>query len=150
MVNRTSSGQEYRSSVTSPLRFVFLSFLTLLLVALAACGGSSSTITGALDAASGNEIWPWQDPQPKLQGIDQQPTVYNDTVYISTVPGIGVTSFYQGGQVGVLYALDEQTGNVKWSFNTVKDGNLWGNPQVNSGGGAWYPPDSDNATGPKQ
>ncbi len=242
MVNRTSSGQEYRSSVTSPLRFVFLSFLTLLLVALAACGGSSSTITGtptpqpstgawpqanydysntrntsgssiteqnvnqlgvawnvpvsglqsnvyavdlqtgklkwmkmynaasigpngvaldnnklfvissetsiaALDAATGNEIWTWQDPQPKLQGIDQQPTVYNGTVYISTVPGIGVTSFYQGGQVGVLYALDEQTGNVKWSFNTVKDGNLWGNPQVNSGGGAWYPPAIDTATG---
>jgi glucose dehydrogenase len=264
MVNRTSSGQEYRSSVTGKLRFVFLSFLTLLVVALAACGGTSSTITGtptpqpstgawpqanydysntrntsessiteqnvnqlgvawnvpvsgvsafgalatspvvangvvywqdlqsnvyavdlqtgklkwtkmynalsigpngvaldnnklfvvssetsiaALDAATGNEIWTWQDPQPKLQGIDQQVTVYNGTVYTSTVPGIGVTSFYQGGQVGVLYALDEQTGNVKWSFNTVKDGNLWGNPQVNSGGGAWYPPAIDPATG---
>lgn len=264
MVNRTSSGQEYRSSVTGKLRFVFLSFLTLLVVALAACGGSSSTITGtptarpstgewpqanydysntrntsgssiteqnvnqlgvawnvpvsgvsafgalatspvvangvvywqdlqsnvyavdlktgklkwmkmynavsigpngvaldnnklfvdssissvaALDAATGNQIWTWQDPQPKLQGIDQQATVYNGTVYISTVPGTGITSFYQGGQVGVLYALDEQTGTVKWSFNTVKDGNLWGNPQVNSGGGAWYPPAIDPSTG---
>jgi len=41
--------------------------------------------------------------------------------------------------MGIIYALDEQTGRIEWSFNTVKDGDLWGNPQVNSGGGAWYP-----------
>ena len=108
---------------------------------------SSTASVAALDAKTGNPIWTWQNPQPKLQGIDQQPTVYNGTVYISTVPGTGVTSFYQGGQIGVLYALDEQTGKVKWSFNTVKDGNLWGNPQVNSGGGAWYAPAIDTTTG---
>jgi len=49
-----------------------------------------------------------------------------------------VTSFYLAGGMGILYALDEQTGSVKWSFNTVKDGDLWGHPEVNSGGGAWY------------
>ena len=49
--------------------------------------------------------------------------------------------------MGIIYALDEQTGSIKWSFNTVKDGDLWGNPQVNSGGGAWYPPAIDTSTG---
>jgi outer membrane protein assembly factor BamB len=49
--------------------------------------------------------------------------------------------------MGVLHALDEHTGNVLWSFNTVKGGDLWGNPKVNSGGGAWYPPAIDTSTG---
>jgi glucose dehydrogenase len=49
--------------------------------------------------------------------------------------------------MGILYALDEQTGTIKWSFNTVQNGNLWGNPKVNSGGGAWYPPALDTSTG---
>jgi outer membrane protein assembly factor BamB len=69
---------------------------------------------------------------------------------LSTIPGTGstdITSFYKGGEMGIIYALDEQTGTIKWSFNTVKDGNLWGNPQVNSGGGAWYPPAIDTSTG---
>src|SRR5260370_853270 len=58
MVNRTSSGQKYRSSVTGKLRFVFLSFLTLLVVALAACGGSSSTSTGTPTARPSTGEWP--------------------------------------------------------------------------------------------
>ncbi len=49
--------------------------------------------------------------------------------------------------MGILYAIDEQTGAIKWSFNTVQNGDLWGNPQVNSGGGAWYPPAVDTSTG---
>jgi len=55
--------------------------------------------------------------------------------------------FYSAGGMGIIYALDEQTGAVKWSFNTVKDGDLWGHPDVNSGGGAWYPPAVDTASG---
>ena len=32
---------------------------------------------------------------------------------------------------------------MDWSFDTVRSKNLWGNPAVNSGGGAWYPPAID-------
>ena len=33
-----------------------------------------------------------------------------------------------------------------WAFDTV-EGDLWGHPEVNSGGGAWYPPAVDVETG---
>ena len=49
--------------------------------------------------------------------------------------------------MGIIHALDERTGNELWSFNTVKNGRLWGNPKVNSGGGAWYPPAVDTSNG---
>ena len=103
------------------------------------------TVT-ALDANSGNEVWSANVPGGPAEGIDVPPIVFNGTVYVSTVPGIAA-KFYSGGGMGIIYALDEQTGAVKWSFNTVKDGNLWGHPDVNSGGGAWYPPAVDTASG---
>jgi glucose dehydrogenase len=59
-------------------------------------------------------------------------------VIASTVP-ISVGGIYVGGDHGVVSALDAETGEVVWEFDTVEDG-LWGNPEVNSGGGAWYPP----------
>ena len=34
-----------------------------------------------------------------------------------------------------------------WQFSTVDSKDLWGNPDVNSGGGAWYPPAIDVNTG---
>ena len=43
--------------------------------------------------------------------------------------------------------LDAATGKVRWTFDTVKDGDLWGHPEINSGGGAWYPPAIDERTG---
>jgi glucose dehydrogenase len=110
---------------------------------------SSMQTIAALDAATGAPLWTRQIPFADTQGIDQQLTAYNGTLYLSTIPGTAPSEehFYQGGSMGILYALDEQTGNIKWSFNTVKDGDLWGNPQVNSGGGAWYPPAIDTSTG---
>jgi glucose dehydrogenase len=110
---------------------------------------SSMQTIAALDASTGAPIWSRQIPFPSTQGIDQQLTVYNGTLYVSTIPGTAPKEddFYQGGSMGILYALDEQTGNITWSFNTVKDGDLWGNPHVNSGGGAWYPPAVDTSTG---
>ncbi|HLW00212.1 MAG TPA: PQQ-binding-like beta-propeller repeat protein [Ktedonobacterales bacterium] len=108
---------------------------------------SSMQTVAALDAATGTERWSWQIPQPTSQGIDQQLTASQGTLYLSTVPLTNTTGVYQAGSMGIIYALDEQTGSIKWSFNTVKDGDLWGNPQVNSGGGAWYPPAIDTRTG---
>src|SRR5690606_29256776 len=40
-----------------------------------------------------------------------------------------------------------ETGRVVWSFSTVDSDDLWGHPEVNSGGGAWYPPAVDVQTG---
>jgi outer membrane protein assembly factor BamB len=66
-------------------------------------------------------------------------------VYVSTVP-VNATESYEGGGVGVLWALDAKTGKKRWHFDTVpKD--LWGNPGVNAGGGVWYPPAFDGKGG---
>ena len=43
----------------------------------------------------------------------------------------------------MLHALDAATGEVRWTFDTVESDDLWGNPDVNSGGGSWYPPAID-------
>ena len=45
----------------------------------------------------------------------------------------------------VIY--DQETGEIKWHFDTVDTADVWGNPAVNSGGGAWYPPAVDLRTG---
>jgi glucose dehydrogenase len=66
-------------------------------------------------------------------------------VYVSTVPGVSNENFYKGGSTGVIFALDQKTGKVIWSFDTVDSKDIWGNAQVNSGGGAWYPPAIDTA-----
>ncbi len=112
---------------------------------------SSVQTIAALEAATGTPLWSRQIPSPDTQGIDQQFTAYHGTLYLSTIPRIpsnpSLASQYPGGEMGILYALDEQTGSIKWSFNTVQNGDLWGNPQVNSGGGAWYPPALDTSSG---
>ena len=106
----------------------------------------------ALDSNTGKELWKTtlidiaKDPSQGVNGIDIQTTVYDGLVYLSTVPGnTGV--FYAGGGMGVLYALDQNTGKVVWNFNTIKDTSLWGHPEINSGGGAWYSPAIDVKTG---
>ena len=60
----------------------------------------------------------------------------------ATVP-VSLAGQYQGGDRGVLWALDAQTGKRAWTFDTVASPDLWGDPEINSGGGAWYPPAVD-------
>lgn len=100
----------------------------------------------ALDM-NGKEIWSNTLSTNQNVGIDIQPAVYGNMVYVSTVPGVSNLNFYKGGSVGIIYALNEKTGKTVWSFNTVDTADIWGNPTVNSGGGAWYPPAFDTATG---
>ena len=100
----------------------------------------------ALDAGTGEEIWSTRLSQIPTTGIDIQPAVYGGLVYVSTVPGTGDV-FYAPGGIGVIYALDAETGGIVWEFSTVDSPDLWGNPGVNSGGGAWYPPAIDVETG---
>jgi len=99
----------------------------------------------ALDM-KGNELWSTKMSDNENVGIDMQLTAFNGMVYLSTVPGVSNANFYKGGSTGILYALDENTGKILWSFDTVDSEDIWGNPEVNSGGGAWYPPAIDTKT----
>jgi len=99
----------------------------------------------ALDL-KGNELWSTNLSNNQNIGIDIQPVVYGNTVYVSTVPGVSNENFYKGGSTGIIYGLNIQNGSIKWSFDTVDTADIWGNSKVNSGGGAWYPPAIDTAT----
>jgi outer membrane protein assembly factor BamB len=101
----------------------------------------------ALSLADGRELWSENMSDMQSKGIDIQPTVFNGLVYVSTVPGTSNEDFYTGGGFGTIYALDQNTGNIKWHFDTVDSKDIWGNPRVNSGGGAWFPPAIDVKTG---
>jgi alcohol dehydrogenase (cytochrome c) len=91
----------------------------------------------ALDQKTGKELWKVQLGGP----VDMAPGVNKGKVYVSTVPE-NTSSEYEAGAVGTLWAMDAKTGKKLWHFDTVpKD--LWGEPNVNSGGGLWYPPSFD-------
>ncbi len=100
----------------------------------------------ALNAETGDEIWSTRISEINTTGIDIQPAVYDGLVYVSTVPGTGDV-FYAPGGIGVISALDAETGDVVWNFSTVDSPDLWGNKGVNSGGGCWYPPAIDIESG---
>ena len=106
--------------------------------------GATETSAFALDPTDGHVLWTRKLTRNAKEGIDMAPTVFNDTVLVSTIPG-NAKSFYAGNGDGIVYALDAQTGKTKWTFNTISDGaTLWGNAKVNSGGGLWYPPAVDS------
>ena len=108
--------------------------------------GATSDFAFALDMETGEEVWRSQKlTRNNNEGIDMAPAVYDGTVYVSTVPG-NTRSFYAGNGVGVLWALDAETGEKKWTFDTVPR-DLW-DPRyknINSGGGLWHPPAFDGS-----
>jgi outer membrane protein assembly factor BamB len=99
----------------------------------------------ALDENTGKQLWRRRLTTTATLGVDIQPTVFGGTVFAATVP-VSIQGIYTPGDRGTLYALDAASGAVRWSFDTVQ-GNLWGHPDVNSGGGAWYPPAIDTKRG---
>ena len=103
----------------------------------AATGDTS--VAFALNPQTGEQVWAVDLSSHDHECIDMAPTVYNNTVYISTNPNNVTNGNYYGGARGILYALDAATGVALWSFDTAAD-NLWGNPRINSGAGLWYPP----------
>jgi outer membrane protein assembly factor BamB len=105
--------------------------------------GGTATDAFALDDATGAIKWKRKLIRKKSEGIDMAPLVWNNMVIISTVPGDSLTTFYGGGGRGVVHALDATTGATKWTFDTIKSKNLWGNPKINSGGGLWGTPSVD-------
>ncbi|MFC4587921.1 outer membrane protein assembly factor BamB family protein [Sphaerisporangium corydalis] len=104
--------------------------------------GATTTHAFALDAATGQEVWSKELVLNEFEGIDMAPAVHNGTVYFSTVPGNNAHFLAASGR-GVLWALDTDTGRTKWKFDTVPV-DLWGNPEMNAGGGLWYPPSFDD------
>jgi outer membrane protein assembly factor BamB/plastocyanin len=104
-------------------------------------GVGASGQVDALDAATGDVLWSISIQGPLGEGIDMAPLIYDNTVYISTVPGSPGVS-YLAGMRGFLYALDVWTGTVLWYFDTTTD-NLWGGARLNAGGGLWNPPAID-------
>ena len=108
-----------------------------------AIDGSQGVV--ALDRADGTQVWTADVTPTPTVGIDIQPIVVDGTVLVSSVP-VSIGGIYTPGDRGVIYALDAATGGVKWTFDTVQ-GDLWGHPEVNSGGGAWYPPAVDTTRG---
>jgi outer membrane protein assembly factor BamB/cytochrome c553 len=107
--------------------------------------GATSDFAFALDKDTGKEVWRSQRlTRNALEGIDMAPGVFDGTVYVSTVPG-NAKSFYKGNGVGVLWALDAETGKEKWKFFTVPE-DLWSpeHKDINSGGGLWHPPAFDD------
>ncbi len=108
-----------------------------------ALDGSEGVI--ALDRNSGTKLWTTDITTSPSVGIDIQPIVVDGIVLVSTVP-VSIGGIYTPGDRGVIYALDASTGQTQWTFDTVQ-GDLWGHPEVNSGGGAWYPPAVDPGRG---
>ncbi len=103
--------------------------------------GATASDAFALDQETGEEVWSTPLVENTRESIDMAPGYNDGLVYVSTVP-VTVNETYGAGGVGVLWALDGKTGKKVWHFDTVpKD--LWGHPEVNSGGGLWYPPSFD-------
>jgi len=96
----------------------------------------------ALDAATGKQLWSRTLIGNDHEGIDMTPGYDHGTVYVSTVPvnaSTGVT--YGGGGRAVLWALNARSGAPEWKWDEAQD--LWGHPDINSGGGQWYAPSFD-------
>lgn len=104
--------------------------------------GGTATSVFALDAETGEVAWEKEIIKQPSEGVDMAPLIWNDTVIMSSVPGASLANFYGGGGRGIVYALDLATGEEKWSFDTTTD-DLWGNAEVNSGGGLWQTPSVD-------
>lgn len=97
--------------------------------------GATPGTAFALDPSTGRELWRTTLARHPGDAIDMAPGHHDGTVYVSTaVAGIGA--------VGTLWALDAATGREKWHWAQVPE-DLWGRPDVNSGGGLWHPPAFD-------
>jgi outer membrane protein assembly factor BamB len=107
--------------------------------------GATEGFAFALDAKTGKQLWKHKLTNNKNEGIDMTPQLYDNKVLISTIPG-SATNFYHPGALGIVYSLNATSGKTIWKFNTIKGGyKLFGHPEVNSGGGLWYPPSVDSS-----
>jgi outer membrane protein assembly factor BamB len=98
--------------------------------------GATASRAFALDAETGRQLWTTTLAHHPGDAIDMAPGYAEGAVYVSTaVAGIGA--------VGTLWALDADTGRARWRWRQVPE-DLWGHPELNSGGGLWHPPAFDD------
>jgi glucose dehydrogenase len=97
------------------------------------------TVVVAYDATDGTTRWS-TDIGANGSAVNMQPTAYDGLVFAATAG-------YGAGTVATIYALDAETGDIVWDFEVIEDPDLWGNPELNSGGGVWYPPTIDEDRG---
>ncbi len=95
----------------------------------------------AVSATTGTEIWRKELAVNASTAIDIQPIFFSGKIFVSTAP-VKIEGRSMAGARGVLHALSAETGETLWTFDTVK-GDLWGHPEINSGGGARFPPAID-------
>jgi glucose dehydrogenase len=106
----------------------------------------------ALDLESGELIW-----TAVLEGPTgaQQPYVFDGRVYTAAVAGavamdqpgnVESRRGYAPGHSGIIYAFDQESGEMVWRFQVIEE-DFWGHPEINGGGGVWYPPGIDTKTG---
>jgi outer membrane protein assembly factor BamB len=102
----------------------------------------------ALDAQTGEQLWSFKPPRETCgEGMTIQPSLFNDTVYLGTLPGSQGCPGYPPGVGARIFALDQATGAIRWEFDTIESEDHWGNPSANGGGGIWYPPSIDIVRG---
>lgn len=93
----------------------------------------------AYDSETGDELWS-TDLGANGSDINVQPMAYGGLVFAST-------GGYGAGTRATIYAVDAETGDIVWDFPVVEDPDLWGHPELNSGGGVWYPATIDAERG---
>lgn len=98
-------------------------------------GDDEGSVVVAYDAETGDEVWA-TDVGENGGILNMQPTAFDGLVFAST-------SGYGAGTRATIYALDAETGTIVWDFPVIEDPDLWGHPELNSGGGVWYPPTID-------
>jgi alcohol dehydrogenase (cytochrome c) len=103
--------------------------------------GATPTKAFALNARTGKQEWATVLGRNKDEEIAMAPGYRRGLVYLATSPGE-----FDGGEVGVLWALDAKTGRRVWHFDTVPRA-LWGHPEINYGGGVTYAPAFDDEGG---
>lgn len=99
--------------------------------------GATRSSAFSLDATTGEETWSTKLVRNRFEQIAMAPGHHDGRIYLSTVADRG-----EGNEAGVLWALDEISGRRLWRFDTVPRG-LWGNPEVNYGGGLDFAPAFD-------
>ena len=91
----------------------------------------------AYDASTGEQGWRTPLTDEAGGAVNMQPLVVDGTVLAAT------SSLGRPGSRGTLFALGATSGDVEWSFDTIESPDLWGRPDINAGGGSWYPPAVD-------
>jgi outer membrane protein assembly factor BamB len=98
--------------------------------------GATDADAFALSKSSGKELWRRHLTGPTEQFVQVAPVAWKGLVLVSTV------GFPPGGR-GAIYALDDETGAVRWKFVTVRD--AWRHPLEAGGGGLWFPVSIDES-----